>query len=82
MKFRLVLYLVFFKLYEIITSITIHENLEVEKNSIKLKIKVKPCSLFFPENAKVIFEILFPSNYFAGKIIKMIKCYEYEIFVR
>lgn len=31
---------------------------------------------------RLFFEILFPSNYFAGKIIKIIKCYEYEIFVR
>lgn len=31
---------------------------------------------------KLFFEISFPSNYFAGKIIKIIKCYEYEIFVR
>lgn len=56
--------------------------MEVEKNLIKLKIKVKLCLLFFFENVKVIFEILFLSNYFVGKIIKMIKCYEYEIFVR
>lgn len=78
MKFCLVLYFVFFKLYEIIISIMI----QVEKNLIKLKIKVKLCLLFFFDNVKVIFEILFLSNYFVGKIIKIIKCYEYEIFVR
>lgn len=48
----------------------------------KIENKSETMFIILSWKCKGYFEILFPSNYFAGKIIKIIKCYEYEIFVR